>query len=164
MSDDKQMEQLVVEVPKETKQIAKRNLEHGGLSREVRATLTRIAHGEEVAEVKKVKDNLDDLRDTRADLKQQRDTVENELQDVERKIERAENRLDQLRDVESEYKGRLKAIEDRMYDDEMHIWPDHGMVKSAAQEHGKEPSEIIDDIRDRNEDLPSEQFRAKDII
>lgn len=161
MSDDEEMEQLVVEVPKNTKQIAKRNLEHGGLSREVRATLARIAHGEEVAEVRQVKDNLEDLRDERANLKQKRDTIENELQDVERKIERGEAKLERLRDIESEYEGRLKGIEERMQQEDMHVWPEHGVVKSTAEDYGQEPDDIIQDLRERNPELPDEQFQTK---
>lgn len=155
------MEQLVVEVPKETKEVAKRKLPHGGLSSEVRDALARIAHGEEVAELKKVKDNLEDLRDKRADLKQQRDDIENQLQDVERQIERAETKLSQLRDLENEYEGRLKGLERRMHEDEIHVWLTFPEVEDIAEEYDKQPVDVINDLKDRNPGLPDEQFESK---
>lgn len=159
MSDN--MEQVVVEVDKDTKELAKRKLEHGGLSREIRNTLARIAHGEEQGEAQRVKDNLEDLRDRRAELKQKRDGIENELQDIERKIERAENKLESLRDAEQEYIGRLKSIEERMEEDGMRVWEEHGKVQSVAREYGKEPSDVLEDLRERNPGFEDRQFQQK---
>lgn len=160
MSDSEEMVQLVVEVPKNTKEVAKRNLEYGGLSREVRHTLARIAHGEETAELQRVKDNLEDLRDQREEYKRKRDEIENELSDVERKIERNEQKLSRLRDMESEYEGRLMSIEDQMIQDGMRVFPDHGQILSVAQEYGQEPLDVINDLKERNPDLPDEQFQS----
>jgi len=160
MSENEEMVQLVVEVPKETKEVAKRNLEYGGLSREVRNTLARIAHGEETAELQRVKDNLEDLRDKRSELKQSRDEIENKLSDIERKIERNEKKLDRLRDMESEYEGRLMSIEEQMIEDEIRVFHDHGQILSVAQEYGLEPIDVINDLQERNPDLPDKQFRS----
>lgn len=154
-----EMTQLVVEVPENTKEIAKKNLEHGGLSRVVRETLARIAHGEEIAEAKRVKDHLETLRDERATLKQERDRIENELQDVERKIERAEQKLDRLRNIEGEYEGRLQSIEDRMHEERHHFWESHNEIVEVADTYGREPREVLNDIRQRNPELPDGLFR-----
>lgn len=153
-----EMAQVAFEIPKETKELAKLKLDHGGLSRELRETLTRIAHGAEASELQRVKDNLETLRDERSELKQQRDSIENQLADVERKIERAEQKLDRLRDMETEYEGRLKAIEDEMHEKSMKVWPTHGKIQRLAEEYDREPEEIVSQLKERNPNLPNHQF------
>lgn len=152
------MAQIAVEVPRETKELAKNKLDHGGLSREMRELLARIAHGEDVAQVKRVRDNLENLRDERMKLKTKRDEIANRIADVERKIERSEAKLDRLRDRESEYEGRLKAIEQDMHQDGISVWTTHPEVERVADEYDRDPLDVVSDLKERNPDLPPERF------
>jgi chromosome segregation ATPase len=152
------LEQINVEVPAETKELAKGKLEHGGLTRVVRETLERIAHGEQSTEIERVKDQLADLRDTRQSLQKDRNRIDDELDDIERKIERAENRLDELRDKQGEYEGALQMIEDAMHEEGMHVFTDHGQVQEAAKIGDCSPGDVIEDLQERNPELPEERF------
>jgi len=165
MSDDEQDHaQINVTVPRETKEIAKRKLEHGGLTRVVRDALTRVAHGEDVSEREKVTDKLRQLRDTKREKISKRNQLDDEIAELEVKIERAENRLDELDDKQGEYEGTLKMIEQKMHDDGMHVFPGHGMIDEAASIGGCSPEDVIDDLRERNPDLPDHRFEEKNSI
>lgn len=152
------VEQINVEVPATTKELAMRELEHGGLTRVVRETLERVAHGEQSTEIERVKDQLSDLRDTRQDLQKERNAIDDKLDDVERKIERAESRLDELRDKEGEYDGALQMVEERMHSDGMRVFPEHAKIQDAASVGDCSPEDVIDDLRERNPELPDTQF------
>jgi len=156
---DEDTEQVNVEVPAETKEVAKRKLEHGGITRVVREALSRVAHGEETTERERVKDNLQDLRDKKRQKINERNNLDNEIAELETQIERAENRLEELEDKVGEYEGMLQVIESTMHENGMHVDPGHGRVKDAAQVGNCTPEDVIADLQDRNPDLPDKQFR-----
>lgn len=150
-------DQIHVKVNRQTKELAKEKLGHGGLSRAVRQTLERIAHGQEVSERQRIEDRLETLRDERQEKRLKRNQLDNELDEINRKIERAESELDALRDKEGEYEGALQMLEDSLHDG-MNVFPEHAQVKEAAAIGECKPRDVIDDLRERNPDLPSERF------
>jgi chromosome segregation ATPase len=158
MTDDEDTEQINVEVPARTKELAKDQLEHGGLTRVIREKLTQIAHGEEASEIERVKDQLHELRDERRDLKRERHDIDQQLEKVDVKIERAENKLDELRDKEGEYEGALQMIEEEMHNEGMCVFEGHGRIKNAADIGDCTQQDVINDLKERNPDLPQEQF------
>lgn len=158
MSDE--TEPVYVEVPAETKQLAKERLEHGGLTRVCRERLEEIAHGKETSEKNRVKDQLKDLRDKRRELKTQRDEIESELDDIEIKIERAEQRLDEIQDREGEYEGALSMLEEQLADGN-HLFIGHGQVQEAAERGNCTQQDVLDDLKERNPTIPDEQFEEK---
>ena len=158
MSDEKETEQINVEVPKRTKELAKEELEHGGLTRVIRERLSEIAHGAESTKKERLKDQLEELRDERKKLKGERMEIDEQLDVVERKIERAESKLDELRDTESEYEGALQIIEEQMHNDGIRIFVGHGRVRDAAKIGNCTEQDVINDIQQRNPNLPEEQF------
>lgn len=155
---DEETAQVNVKVPKRTKERAKKQLDHGGITRLVKEQLQRVAHGEKVTEIERTKDHLEDLRDERRDLKNERQDIENKLEDLEVKIERAENRLDDLRDRQGEYEGALRMISDTMQEEGMRVDPGHGMIQSAAEAGDCTPEDVVDDLKDRNPDLSDDMF------
>lgn len=157
-ADDGEYEQVNVKVPKRTKELAKKQLEHGGISRVIREALEREAHGERTTERARVKDHLNDFREERRSKKSKRDRLNDDLDELDVKIDRAEQRLDELDDREGQYEGVLTALDEHLAEGG-HVFPDHGMVERAAEVGGCAPQDVIDDLRDRNPDLPDERFK-----
>ncbi len=156
MTDD--TEQINVEVPSRTKELAKQELEHGGLTRVIREKLTQIAHGEEVSEIERVKDQLQELRDERRKLKHESYDIDQQLEKLDVQIERAENKLDQLRDKVGEYEGALRMLEEQMQNEDMSVFEGHGRIENAAEIGECSQQDVIDDLKSRNPDLPDSQF------
>lgn len=161
-NDDEELAQINVKVPERTKELAKEELEHGGLTRVVQETLSQIAHGGKTTERQRTLDHLEELRDEKREKVEERNTLDSEINDLELKIERAENRLDELDDKMGEYEGMLQLIESQMHEEQMHVDPGHGKIRDAAKKAGCDESDVIDDLRERNPDLPEGQFQAKD--
>lgn len=151
-------ESVHVEVPKSTKEQAKRQLEHGGLTRVVREELERIAHGSEVSEKKRLQDQLQELRDERTEKKKERNALDDELEELEVKIERIENKLDNIRDREGEYEGALRMIEEMMEKHGMNVDFGHGKVEDAARVGNCTVEDVIADLKDRNPQYGPERF------
>jgi len=163
MSDDgEDMEQINVKVPARTKELAKQRLEHGGITRVVRESLTRVAHGEEASEKERVKDHLEELRDERRELKNERNQIDDKLDELDVKIERAEDRLDELRDKEGEYEGALQMIESAIRGEDrerpMNVFVGHGQVEHAAELANCSQEDVIEDLKERNPNLPDSRF------
>jgi len=156
--DDEHVVQVHAEVPKETKQLAKEKLEHGGITRVVRQKLTEVAHGHGASEKDRVKDHLRELREDRKELKRKRTEIDERLDEVEVKIERAENKLEELRDKEGEYEGALRMMEEMMAREGTCVFPEHGKVKDAAQVGNCTPQDVIADLKDRNPEMDDSRF------
>lgn len=164
MTDDEsglEMDQINVRVPAETKELAKRKLDHGGLTRVVRERLMEIAHGAEITEKARLKQHLEELREERRELKRRRADIDDRLEELEGKIARAEDRLDSIRDREGEYEGALQMLEAEMHDTGMHVFEDHAKVQEAALVGQCSPEDVLDDLRERNPNLPEEQFAPR---
>jgi len=150
---------ITVNVDETTVEKVKQKLEHGGLSDTVRQALNRVADNEDVARKRQLKKQLNTLRDNRKDLKNDKREIENELQTINTKIERAEAQLDELRDKEGEYEGHLASISEMLQEDEnKHVFPGVKQVKKAAVAGGVSREEVIEDLKERNPDLPKERF------
>ena len=137
---------------------AKDKLEHGEMSEELRARLDEIAHGADVSEENRLMDRLQTLREDRRDAESKISKWQEERDELDRKIERIETRLDELRDQEGEYDGVLAMLEADLQDG-VRIMEGTDKVKRAAQIGDCEPSDVIQDLKDRNPDIPDEAFR-----
>lgn len=154
-------EQVHVKVDSRTKKLAKDRLGHGGISELVRTELQRVAHGEEATERERIKSQLAELREKREGLTSERNRINDKLDDIERRIERAEDQLDSIRDKQGEYEGALQVIEQQMAEEGHHVFEGHGQIKDAAEMADCEPADVIEDLKERNPDLPPEQFKQK---
>jgi len=142
----------------ETVKEAKDKLEHGEMSEELRARLDEIAHGTDVAEENRLTDRLKTLREDRRDLRRERDQIEDEIEEMNRDIERIEERLDELREQEGEYDGVLAMLEADLQDG-TRIMKGTDKVKRAAEIGDCDPMDVIQDLKDRNPDVPDSAFR-----
>ena len=150
--------QVGFEVDKDTVETAKQKLEFGEMSQRLRETLEAIAHGTEVAEETRLTDRLQTLREERRSLRQQRDNVENDLDEVNRKIERVEQRLDSLREQDGQYDGVLAMLEEDLHSG-VRILGGSDKIKRAAELGDCSVDEVIEDLKERNPEVPEKAFR-----
>lgn len=156
-------EQIHVRVPKDTKDLIKDKYGHGALTEIVREELERKAHGGQTDEISKVKDRLRGLRDERQELQKEKSAVEADLNTVEMKIERSETDLERLINEGDAYQAVLETIESMMHENGMHVDPGHGQVDKAAKVGGCAPQDVIADLKERNPELPKQQFKPKEV-
>jgi len=96
---DEEMTQVSVLVPETTKEAAKEHLEHGGLTREIRACLTRVANGNKLTE--------DSQPSDKEQLRQQLKAAREELRDYRNKREHYKTRV-------SSQETRVARLEERL--------------------------------------------------
>lgn len=58
------------------------------------------------------------------------------------------------------FEEKLEAIENELREG-CHVFPEHGMVEDASTLRGIDPEEVIDLLKERNPDIPAQQFEAK---
>jgi len=164
MSDKEDMTQINVEVPESTKELAKEELGHGGLSRVIRQRLTEVAHGEQVGKRERIADQLEELRDEKREKVSRRNQLDDEIASLDVKIERKERAMQELEDSVGQYEGYLQSIEDQMREHDMSVFVGHGQIDTAASLGDCTETDVLDDLRERNPDLPDEQFEERDTI
>jgi predicted nucleic acid-binding Zn-ribbon protein len=92
--DDVEKVQLNIRVDKPAKEGAKEKLPHGGLTREINDYLNDIAFGN--GRIADVQSDLQDLRDERRQKRAERDYLNEQLEDLDIRIERLEEELQEL--------------------------------------------------------------------
>jgi len=160
MSDD--MKYVGFNAPRESVEKVKSDLEHGGLSRILRERLEEAAYGVEVAERTRVKENLRDLREERRGIESKISKLQNDREEKDREIERLEQKLDRLAEQDGEYDGHLQSIEANLHDGKS-VFTGHPLVKSAADAGDCDETDVIQDLQERNPELPESQFVKSDM-
>lgn len=156
MSDD-EMTLLTVRVEEAKKNRVKQQLEHGGITREMRKTLDRLDENTD-SEKERLKDELQEAREKREDKVANRDKLNTDIERLNSRIERLENDIDALRDKEGEYEGHLQSIETMLHEENARVFEDHGQVIKAAEAGDCEPADVITDLKERNPELPEHRF------
>lgn len=151
-------DQIAFNVDSDAKQAAKNRLEFGELSEVLRNTVERVAFGEEVNEKEQVEARINLLREDRDDLRQERRRIEGEIEGIETELSRLEERMRRLEDSTQQYEAALEMLEENIIEGGR-IWPAHPQVSRAAHIGNKDPRGVIDDLRERNPDLPELVFR-----
>lgn len=157
MSGD-EMTQASFEVDKQTYEAAKDKLKFGEMSKRLRETVHTIAHGAQSAEKERVKNNLEEWRDKRNSIDAEINKLKSERRDVERKISRAEDRLNELQEQNGEYDGTLAMLEQDIHEGKRVI-PESKKVKEAARLGDCNPKDVIQDLKERNPEVPAEAYR-----
>jgi len=158
MKDEDNRTRSTFLVDETTLEEAKGKLDHGELSEELRTTVQRIAHGAEVAEETRLTDHLETLREARRKKRQERDNIEQELEEINRDIERTERRLEQLREQDGEYDGVLSMLEEDLHDGRR-ILGGSDKIKRAASIGDCSVDDVVEDLRERNPNVPDKAFR-----
>ena len=144
--------------PEESWKEAQDKTEHGEMSERFRSEIDRVAHGADVAEENRLMDRLQTHREDRREAERKIREWQEERDELDRKIERIETRLDELRDQEGEYDGVLAMLEADLQDG-VRIMEGTDKVKRAAQIGDCDPADVIQDLKDRNPDVPDMAFR-----
>lgn len=159
--DDEEMVQVTVNVPKSIKETAQDKLEYGGITREVRESLQRVAFGEDLNQRSRLERQAEELREKRAELRDQRRELDAEIESIDNKINGIQETISQLSSKEERYESKLEELEYRLRDPDdewFHLVPTLRVVERIANEVNKEPEGVIQDVKERNPDIPDYAF------
>lgn len=157
MSNDEEMAQVVVNVPRSAKDSAMEKLEYGQMTEEIRDLVTRIAFGEDLGQRSRLERQLEDLRDRRDELRRERRSLDAEIENIDSRIDGVEKRISQLSSQEERYEAKLESLEHRLRA-EGRLFPEHSAVREVAKEAEREPEGVIEDLKGRNPDVPEYAF------
>ena len=163
MSSDEDMAIASAKVPKTTYEVAMDKLSHGDLSREIRGLIERIAHGDEMNQRSRIEKRLRDLREQRREFQEERREINTRIENVDDRIRTAEEELSNLSETEERYEAKIEMLEQRLRDPDgeyFHLLPELNAVTSIANETGREPEGVVQDVRERNPDVPDYAFEA----
>lgn len=155
---DDEMVRTTVTMPRHLRDAAKRNTEHGELSEAVRERYREIAYGEEIAKNERKKQELAEVRQEKDRLREQLTEIQAKLENVERKERRLEEQVEESRAIEQEYETILETLEAEVRDG-AHITTKRTSVKNAAEIKGCEPEAVVQELKDRNPEIPDCAFK-----
>lgn len=150
-------------VPEGIRDGAKRRLPHGGMSEELRGTLRRIAHGEDMNQRSRLEKQKRDLKkELRDEREKHRDAGAN-IETLEDRIQGINDELEGLSAKEDRYEAKLENVEYDLRIDGMRLWSDHPAVTDVAAEVGKTGEGVIKDLKHRNPDVPDHAFKQGNV-
>lgn len=159
MTDD-EWTQVSLRVKARDKEAAKDQLEFGELSEVVRRAIKQAAYGEDVADHDALKKQLERKRDKRDKKRKEARAAEAEAEELDREVMKLEERMSQKKSRESKYEGHLESLESHLRAGE-NISVGHGAVSRAADIGGVPESEVIEELKDRNPNIPDHAFVDK---
>jgi predicted nuclease with TOPRIM domain len=157
MSDE--TAKFTVQMPKSLREDAKRNSDRGDLSKDVRKLFRRRAYGlgngeftteleETQAELKSVRNELDDLR-------RDRNKLEAKIQSKEGRENRLKEKLDRLQQEKEDRTQTLNMLENMLHDGERIFMQ---RIKNYAEVGEDEAVDMLQQLKDRNPDVPEKAF------
>lgn len=146
-------------VPTTVKELASERSEYGELSERVRSAYEMAAYGETEGKRSHLQLQLQQIRDEKDRVRTEIQTRKSELANLDRHESRLNDRLNDVSEAAQKYEGHLESIEGSLYDGQ-HIDPGHGAVTRAADSASKSPADVIDDIKERNPNIPDYAFIA----
>lgn len=144
-------------VDRNAKELAKEKLDYGELSTVLRERVHQVAFGEEISKRERMRKRLAELREEKDNLRNKKRNIEAELEEIETEITRLEERIDDMERREDKYETSLEMIEESLYDG-MRVFEEHGQVIKAAKLGGKEPEDVIQELKERNPAIPDHAF------
>lgn len=159
MSSDEEMTQVKALVPEDAKEVAKQKLDHGGLSEEIRKTIESIAYGGDVQQRTRLERRRDEIKETLRDLRQERKRIETKIDAEESKLDAVEEEIAALAEREDKYEAKLEELEAKVRIEGARVFADHPAVHRAAKTGGVEPEGVIEELKDRNPDVPEYAFK-----
>lgn len=144
---------------RDTVEAAKKKLEFGEMSERLRETLETIAYGAEATERERLREKLRDKRHEGREIDREIQQLRTDREELNRQIERIETRLEQLEEDDGKYDGVLEMLESDLHDG-VRITSGSPRVERAAEIGNCEPPQVIDDLKDRNPNVPEKAFRS----
>ena len=159
MSDDEEMVQVVVNVPKTVKETAKEKLPYGGITNEVRDTLNRIAFGEDLNQRSRLERQREELNDKLVDKREERRELDTDIENLEQRINSIDEKMSNLTTREDKYEAKIESLEHRLRVEGSRFDPEHPAIIEAAKTGGVEVEGVIQTLKERNPDVPSYAFQ-----
>ena len=159
MSNHDEKTQVHVEVSKDVKETAKEKLGHGGLSREIRDCLERIAFGAELNKRSRLERRRDELESELRDARQERREIDARIETKEDRISGIDAKLSNLTKREDKYEAKLEELESQLREDGIRVFPSFPNVKRAASTGEVEPEGVVETLKERNPDVPEYAFK-----
>lgn len=160
MTDDDEMVYLGAEIPKEKAEAVKSILDHGEQTDLIRFLADVIVEtgGFErdnvfAARIQKVKNKLEQKTTDRDRLNRDIDDLTDELESLRERRERVLSQEDQ-------YQATLEQLERGFRaGDHGHLDPGHPRIQEVANQYDLEPTSVLDDLKERNPDVPPKAFK-----
>lgn len=156
--EEEEMQLITAEIPQSIHQGVKRKLEYGGITREIRDHLRRIAVGEDMNQRSRLERELKELREERQELRADRRELDTKLENIETRINGIQADISQLTSKEERYEAKLEGLEYDLRADGMRMDPNNPKVENLAMEVQREPEAVVKDLKDRNPDVPEYAF------
>lgn len=160
--DDEEMSRISVDVKKTHHEMAKRKLEYGGITREIREAIRRVAVGEDMNQRSRLERQLEELQEKRDDLRAKRREIEASIETIETKINGVQHDISQLSSKEERYEAKLEELEYDLREGGQRFYPEHKKIERIAGETQREPEALINDLKERNPDIPDYAFEEGD--
>lgn len=156
--DDEELVQVSHLVPKQLREDAQENSGHGDLSDAVRQAYRIVAYGDDYENTARLKQRLERAKNEYKRLREEEDRVQEQKEETQKRIQRLRERIEEAESQEERYDELLADLESQIYAGS-HVFPSHGDVEEAADVAGKEPEAVIDDLKERNSDIPEDAFK-----
>jgi len=154
MSDRKQ---AAFQVEEHVYEAAMSKLEHGEMSQLLRDYVKEIAFGEDLSRREQIKRRLEQLRDTKSDIRSEITRLQNQEEKVQRKISQNELRLDNVNDKDAEYRGALETISEYLQSG-ARVTIDNPQVARAAEIGERSIGTVMGDLQELNSNVPQYAF------
>lgn len=160
MTDDQK--RIAADIDEDTHAILKEKLEYGELSEVIRDVANTIAFGDGWDRRTVIDRRIEQKRQELSTLRDQRREINGKIESIEDRIDELEDRRERVETEAEQYTGALWSLEQSFRAGELgHLDPEHGRVKSLANEFGKSPESVLDELRERNPDVPDYAFKQK---
>lgn len=155
--DDEELVQVSHLVPKSVREDAQENSGHGDLSDAVRMAYRTIAYGDDYQNTTRLKQRLERAKNEYRRLVEEKEAIEAEMHDCEERIRSLREQLDEAQKADERYEQLLEELEEKLYAGS-HVFPNHGDVIEAAEIGSVSEQEVIDELRERNPEIPEDAF------
>lgn len=155
--DDDELVQVSHLVPESVREDAQENSGHGDLSEAVRQAYQIVAYGDDYQDAARLKQRLERAKNEYQRLIEEEERIQDRKQETENRIRQLKEQLEAIQSQEEQYDELLTELENDLYNG-AHVFPDHGAVEDAATVGGKTAEDVIDDLKERNPDIPQDAF------
>lgn len=156
--DESKMVQVSHLVPEDLREDAKENSGHGDLSDAVRQAYRIIAYGDDYEDTFRLQQRLERARNEYERLVEDKEQIEREMRDVSSRIDSLDRKLEESKEAEAAFEDELSHLEAAVRSGE-HIFPSHGKVQNAAEIGSVEPKDVVDQLKNRNPEIPDDAFK-----
>ena len=143
----------------EVVETAKAKLKHGEMTEILRDTLRTIAFGEDLGQRARFERRTEELQDELRALREDKRELSAKIENVEQQIHGYQTKISNLSTREDRYEAKLESLEHRLRLEGQRLDIDHAAVKEVARSVQKEPDGVIEDLKQRNPDIPVYAFQ-----